>query len=247
MLGPSRATNPASSTPIAGVMLTAAKPTRNRHLLLLGCLILRHRCGARNRRTANRWHLPGETRLPRLYLVVKIQVANRNVVACEMRPEVTASPWQSRGQSEPSEIDQPPIDDLALVERLKARDSAAFESLYDRYVRLAFAVALRVLPDRERAEEIIQDVYVKLWRQPELYDPARGAFRPWLLRVVHHRAIDELRQASRDRTRTAADREGDLWETIADRGPAPEEIAASSIEREQILDGRRSRWRSSTD
>jgi RNA polymerase sigma-70 factor, ECF subfamily len=153
-----------------------------------------------------------------------------------MRASLASTQWPFRGRSELGEADRASLDDLVLVEGLGRRDARAFEALYDRYVRLAFAVALRVLPDRERAEEVVQDVYVKLWRQPGLFDPQRGAFRPWLLRVVHHRAIDELRQANRDRAQTAEDPEGHILETLADAGPAPDDVAESSIARERIIE-----------
>jgi len=153
-----------------------------------------------------------------------------------MRAALTSTQWPFRGRAELSEVDRASLDDLELVGRLGGHDALAFEALYDRYVRLAFAVALRVLPDRERAEEIVQDVYVKLWRQPGLYDSRRGAFRPWLLRVVHHRAIDELRHANRQRAQTADDPEGRILEALPDTGPAPEELAASTIERARVLE-----------
>jgi RNA polymerase sigma-70 factor, ECF subfamily len=167
------------------------------------------------------------------------QKSNRacpDVSILDLRAALSSTPLQFRGRTELGTGDLEALDDLALVERLKWRDSRAFEVLYDRYVRLAFAVALRVLPKRESAEEVVQDVYVKLWRQPSLYDPTRGAFRPWLLRVVHHRAIDELRHANRDRMQTADDPEGFLWDTIADPGPGPEDAAASAVERDKVLD-----------
>ncbi len=153
-----------------------------------------------------------------------------------MRASLASTQWPFRGEAELGEVDCASLDDVELVERLGTRDARAFEVLYDRYIRLAFAVALRVLSDRERAEEVVQDVYVKLWRQPGLFDPARGAFRPWLLRVVHHRAIDELRQANRDRAQTAEDPEGRVLESLADVGPAPEDIAESSLDRDKVLE-----------
>ena len=149
---------------------------------------------------------------------------------------MASTQWPFRGRTELDEADRESLDDVELVERLGRRDTRAFEALYDRYVRLAFAVALRVLLDRERAEEVVQDVYVKLWRQPSLFDPRRGTFRPWLLRVVHHRAIDELRQINRDRAQTAEDPEGRILEALPDVGPALEDAAESSIEREKVLD-----------
>ena len=153
-----------------------------------------------------------------------------------MRASLALTQWPFRGQADIGGPDRASLDDLELVERLGRRDARAFEALYDRYIRLAFAVALRVLPDRERAEEVVQDVYVKLWRQPSLFDPNRGAFRPWLLRVVHHRAIDELRQANRDRAQTAEDPDGRILEMLADAGPAPEDLAQSSVDREKVLE-----------
>jgi RNA polymerase sigma-70 factor (ECF subfamily) len=153
-----------------------------------------------------------------------------------MRASLASTQWPFRGRAELGEADSASLDDLELVERLGRHDARAFEALYDRYVRLAFAVALRVLSDRDRAEEVVQDVYVKLWRQPNLFDPRRGAFRPWLLRVVHHRAIDELRQANRDRAQTAEDPEGRILESLADKGPAPEDLAETSIDRDKVME-----------
>jgi RNA polymerase sigma-70 factor (ECF subfamily) len=149
---------------------------------------------------------------------------------------LTSTPWPFGGPSEVGIVDLEALDDAPLVECLRKRDPRAFEVLYDRYVRMAFAVALRVLSSREAAEEVVQDVYVKLWRQPDLYDPARGSFRPWLLRVVHHRAIDELRQHNRQRAQSADDPEGRIWETIADTRAGPEDVTASAFERDRVLD-----------
>ena len=77
--------------------------------------------------------------------------------------------------------------------RLRQRDPRALETLYDRYSRPVYSLALRILHDRALAEEIVQEVFLKLWRQPERYSAERGRFAPWLLSVTHHRAIDELR------------------------------------------------------
>ncbi len=128
------------------------------------------------------------------------------------------------------------LDDAVLAGLLAARDGRALEELYDRYSRLVFSLALRVLTQRERAEEVVQDVFVKLWREPRLYDPARGPFRPWLLRVAHHRAIDEVRRARHEvMPDPADDSESDFWQTLPDSGPLPEESAFAALDREAVL------------
>ena len=127
------------------------------------------------------------------------------------------------------------LDDLALVQQLRARDGRALEALYDRYSRLTFGLALRVLVRRDHAEEVVQDVFVKLWHEPLLFDSARGAFRGWLLRVVHNRAIDELRRNRRELAQSAIDPEGELWLGLPDPGPAPEESAFAALDREAVL------------
>jgi RNA polymerase sigma-70 factor (ECF subfamily) len=83
--------------------------------------------------------------------------------------------------------------DEDLVGRLLSRDERALERLYDRYGRAIYSLVLKMLRDPARAEEISQEVFLKLWRRPESYVAGRGAFATWLLSVAHHRAIDELR------------------------------------------------------
>ena len=83
--------------------------------------------------------------------------------------------------------------DEDLVGRLVERDEMALERLYDRYGRATYSLVLKMLRDPARAEEVSQEVFLKLWRRPESYVPGRGAFATWLLSVAHHRAVDELR------------------------------------------------------
>lgn len=102
-----------------------------------------------------------------------------------------------------------PIDD-ELIERLRRRDEAALAALYDRYVRPAFSLALRLLHDQGLAEDVIQEVFITLWNRPEVYSPERGRFLPWLLGVTHHRAIDVLRSQAADQRRRAGGEQLDL-------------------------------------
>ena len=73
----------------------------------------------------------------------------------------------------------------------------ALGRLYDRYGSLVFSVGLRVLHDRQLAEDVTQDVFLRLWRRPWSYDPERGRFRSWLMSVTRNRAIDERRRVVR--------------------------------------------------
>lgn len=72
-------------------------------------------------------------------------------------------------------------------------DQAAFGRVYDRYRRLVFALALRVMGDRTAAEEVAQDVFLRLWHRAADFDPARGELAGWLVTVTRNRAIDRLR------------------------------------------------------
>ncbi|TAK71997.1 MAG: sigma-70 family RNA polymerase sigma factor [Dehalococcoidia bacterium] len=125
-----------------------------------------------------------------------------------------------------------PEDEL-LVARLRGRDLGAFEALYDRYADLVFSVALRVVGDRHVAEDVMQDVYLQLWRRPEQFDAARGSFRTWLLSIARNRSIDERRAVTR-RLRHAApvSRTGEE-EAIEDSDRRGDPAAASVFADEQ--------------
>ena len=92
-------------------------------------------------------------------------------------------------------------DDEALVQRVTERDAEAFAQLYDRHADLVYSVALRVLADPALAQDTAQDVFLRLWRTPEAYDPARGRFVSWLVSVARNRAVDEVRMRGRRRQR----------------------------------------------
>ena len=86
--------------------------------------------------------------------------------------------------------------DAALVHRLLQRDVSAFEQLYDRHSRIVYAMVLRILQQTSTAEEVVQDVFLQLWRNASRYQSARGAFVPWLLTLARNRALDHLRLKS---------------------------------------------------
>jgi RNA polymerase sigma-70 factor (ECF subfamily) len=86
--------------------------------------------------------------------------------------------------------------DATLVQQLLRRDVNAFEQLYDRHARIVYALVLRILQQAATAEEVVQDVFLQLWRHADHYDAARGPFVPWLLTLARNRALDQLRLKS---------------------------------------------------
>ncbi|HEX3722284.1 MAG TPA: sigma-70 family RNA polymerase sigma factor [Nitrolancea sp.] len=84
-------------------------------------------------------------------------------------------------------------DDGVLLQAIAAHDPDALVLLYDRYGRLAFGLAYRVLGDAATAEEVVQDAFMSVWRRAASFDASKGNARSWLLSIVHNRAIDQLR------------------------------------------------------
>jgi RNA polymerase sigma-70 factor (ECF subfamily) len=85
------------------------------------------------------------------------------------------------------------LSDPDLAAGLAAGNQDALAELYDRYGRLAYSVALRVLGDAGRAEDVVQDAFLKLWNNAAQFDVARGSLRTWLITAVRNRSIDTLR------------------------------------------------------
>ena len=93
--------------------------------------------------------------------------------------------------------------DGALVSRVADGDGSALESLYDRYGPPAFALARRITGESARAQSVVREVFLELWRDPVRYDPAHGGFPSWLLATTHHRAVDAVRDEAARTGRSA--------------------------------------------
>ena len=91
--------------------------------------------------------------------------------------------------------------DAEILRRIAAGDPAAVEDLYDRFRRPAFALARRILADDTLAEDVLQDVFLSVWRDPGAFDGRRGSFSSWLLAMVHHKAVDAVRREESQRRR----------------------------------------------
>jgi RNA polymerase sigma-70 factor, ECF subfamily len=84
--------------------------------------------------------------------------------------------------------------DMALLSAIRSGDEQAMATLYDRYSAVVYSVALRVLGDTGKAEDILQEVFMQLWRNPGGFDSSRGHLAPWLAVIARNRAIDLLRK-----------------------------------------------------
>jgi RNA polymerase sigma-70 factor (ECF subfamily) len=85
-------------------------------------------------------------------------------------------------------------DEAALLARIHAGDESAMAELYDRYSGIVYGVALRVLGSTASAEDLLQEVFLQLWRNPRAFDAERGRLAPWLAVIARNRAIDMLRR-----------------------------------------------------
>ena len=110
----------------------------------------------------------------------------------------------------PDETGYSGLDDAELMQRLVYRDLVAFRALYDRYGNLVYSAALRVVRDAQIAEDMVQEIFLRVWRKPESYVAQRGRFVTWLTSVTRNRAVDEVRSRGRRfRHETASPEEQD--------------------------------------
>jgi RNA polymerase sigma factor (sigma-70 family) len=92
--------------------------------------------------------------------------------------------------------------DRELVRRIATGDEDAFRQLFRRYGPLAKGLAARLVRQAFMAEEIVQEAFLALWRNPGAYEEDRGSVRAWLMSTVHHRAVDAVRREEAQRRRT---------------------------------------------
>ena len=91
--------------------------------------------------------------------------------------------------------------DESLIALVAEGDDAALGQLYDRYAAAVYSLALRILRDQELAEDVTQEVFLRVWRKAATFTVERGRFATWLLSMTHHLAVDQVR---RQRTRPRA-------------------------------------------
>ena len=125
-------------------------------------------------------------------------------------------------------------EDAELITRILGHDNDALSVIYDRYSRLVYSLAVRMVEKPELAEEVTQDVFMTLWRRGSSYKSERGPFTAWLLSITHNRCIDELRRLKRhSRYPTVElDEVANLLATHSDEVPG---AVMTQLDREAIL------------
>jgi len=130
----------------------------------------------------------------------------------------------------------PPSDssntDAELMRQIVAQRQEALSVLYARYAPLVFHLASHSL-EGAAAEDIVQDVFLAVWRKADTFDARRGTVRAWLLQIAHFRILNELRRRSR-RPQLEPDAEGELLEEVPDGGEGPVEAAWRSFRRDAV-------------
>jgi len=118
----------------------------------------------------------------------------------------------------------PARSDDDLMRDLAHGQQDALGPLYSRYASLVFQIGAHSL-DRPAAEELVQEVFLTIWRTADSFDAAQGPFRPWLLRLTHWKVLNELRRRRRRPSEAGSADEEDPLERVVDRAPGPEERA----------------------
>jgi RNA polymerase sigma-70 factor (ECF subfamily) len=128
------------------------------------------------------------------------------------------------GQGLPGGAAYASLSDEELMALLSRQEQQAFAALFERYCNLVFSVSMHIVRDSALAEDLVQEVFLRLWRRPDRYQAERGRFLPWLLSVVRHRAIDE--QRSRGRRQSHEDLASDPAATLPARSSGDPMLAA---------------------
>ena len=89
------------------------------------------------------------------------------------------------------------LSDEALINAIAEGAEWAMEPLYERYNRVLYSLAYRMVADHQVAEDLLQDAFLSIWRRATSYSPQSGTVRSWLISIVHHRTIDYLRAVRR--------------------------------------------------
>jgi RNA polymerase sigma-70 factor (ECF subfamily) len=128
------------------------------------------------------------------------------------------------------------LEDERLAKQVADGDAVALEKLYDRYGQPVYSLALRITRDPETAEELTQEVFVRLWRYAATFDPARGRFSGWLLGIAHNLSLNEVRrwQSRPQKADLPGDDEERAYDPV-DESADSAEAAWLNIRREAII------------
>lgn len=140
-------------------------------------------------------------------------------------PDVRSPAARSRERS------PAPVEDATLVGRVRDGDTGALEALYERYGTPCYSLARRVLADEQLAQDVVQEVFLAVWKDAGRYDASRGGFATWLLSMTHHKSVDVVRREENLRKRQAAATEQAAF-TRPD--PQPDDQAWAVLRRDHV-------------
>lgn len=140
-----------------------------------------------------------------------------------------------RGARTAVAVDLTQARDRDLVRRIERGDEEAFRGLFRRYAPSALSLARRVARQPALAEEIVQEAFLAVWRNPEGYDQHRGSVKSWLMGMVHHRAVDSVRREESQRRRAESAQANDVV-VVEDHAEAVVEELGLPEERRAVRD-----------
>lgn len=117
--------------------------------------------------------------------------------------------------------------------RVTEGDAGALEAVYGRYGRACYGLARRILTDEQFAQDVVQEVFLTVWRDAARFDPARGGFSTWLLSMTHHKAVDAVRREENLRKRRTT---AEILEEREPDGPRVHDEVWSTLRRERVRD-----------
>jgi RNA polymerase sigma factor (sigma-70 family) len=122
-------------------------------------------------------------------------------------------------------------DDARLGELISRQDAGALEELYDRHSSASYGLARRIVGDEQLAQDVVQEVFLAVWRGAAKYDGSRGSLSTWLYALTHHKAVDAVRRSQRHSGRRAPE---EALTTEPDSAPPVDEQAVASVRRDQV-------------
>ena len=122
-------------------------------------------------------------------------------------------------------------DDATLGELISRHDARALEELYDRHSSASYGLARRIVGDEQLAQDVVQEVFLAIWRGAANYDGSRGSLSTWLFALTHHKAVDAVRRSQRHSGRRAPE---EALTTEADPAPAVDDQAVAAVRRDQV-------------
>lgn len=123
------------------------------------------------------------------------------------------------------------LEDRELVAQVAAGSAAALEQVYARYGRPCWALARRIVADDGLAQDVVQEVFLTLWRDASRFDSARGGFSSWLLSMTHHKAVDCVRREENLRKRHTA---AEIVQSAEPPAPAPHDEVWTMVQGAQV-------------